>query len=298
MEKKIVLVAGGTGLIGSKLVERLCEQGHEVRILSRRSFKDDDAEGIYHWLPEIGKIDQEAIEGVQVIINLAGASVAGQRWTAKRKDYLIRSRTESALLLSNMAALMPDLEHYLSASGINAYGYSDGQKEFCEPDPFGEDFLADVVEKWEAAADLFQPHCKVSKLRIGVVFSKDGGAFQRIALPIKLFMGSPLGNGRQMMPWVDIDDVVAAFLFLIENQLEGVYNCVNGNVSNELLTQEIAHQAGRPLFFPNVPAGALRLMLGEMSDLVLKGLSASNQKIINAGFQFNNNLAAAVKKAL
>ena len=297
MEKKIVLVAGGTGLIGSKLVQALQDQGHEVRVLSRRK-NTENSIGLFHWLPEIGKIDQEAIEGVQVIINLAGASVAGQRWTQKRKNSIISSRTESAQLLANMAALMPDLEHYISASGINAYGYNTGEQQYVESDPFGEDFLAQVVEKWEAGADLFKPHCKVSKLRIGVVFSSEGGAFQRIAWPVKFFVGAPLGHGQQIIPWVDMDDLVHAFLFVQNKGIDGVFNCINGNVSNEALTKKIAQVAKRPLILPNVPALILRLALGEMSALVLKGLAASNQKLLSEGFEFKENLESSIKKAL
>lgn len=296
MERKVILIAGGTGLIGKELTQLLRSQGHEVRLLSRK--RSPHAEGLFHWLPEIGKIDQASIDGVQIIINLSGENVGEGRWTLLKKEKIISSRTESAQLLFNMAKLMPRLEQYISASGINAYGYSESEIEFTENAPYGDDYIAQVVQQWEAAADLFQPVCKVAKLRIGVVFSKKGGALTKMALPIKLFVGSPIGSGKQMIPWLAMEDLIRIFDHVIQNQLQGVFNCNNGNVSNEKLTKKIAEITHRWLILPNVPSFMLKLFLGERASLALQGLSASNQKLLESGFQFQENLESCLKKAL
>ena len=188
------------------------------------------------------------------------------------------------------------LQQYISASGINCYGYDNYDKIYTEEDVFGNDFLSQVVEKWENAANQFKNICLVSKLRISVVLTPNGGALPKIAQPIKLYIGSALGTGKQWMPWISMEDLLRMFVFVTQNKLEGTYNALANTNTNKKFTQELAFFLKKPLFLPNVPAFILRLFLGEMSTVVLEGLQASNDKIKNKGFTFmHKNLQDAFK---
>lgn len=292
---KIVLVAGGTGLIGRELCTLLKENNFTVRVLSRQ--KSNYEKGIYHWDPTNKAIDKKALEGVHIIINLAGESVAGKRWTAKRKEQIINSRVVPAEFLHSFKNEMPELKQYISASGINAYGF-DKAENVVETEKYGSDFLSQVVQKWEKTADIFNDCSKVCKLRIGVVFSRNGGALKQLAMPVKLFVGSPIGSGNQMVSWIDSSDLCRIFLHVIQNNLEGTFNSFSGNRTNKELTKAIAKTLRRPLFFPRIPSFVMRIILGEMADIVLQGLHASNQKLLNSGFVFNESLDDSLKKNL
>lgn len=175
---------------------------------------------------------------------------------------------------------------YISASGINSYGFEDDNKIYVESDSFGSDYMSQLVKDWENAADLFLPHCRVVKMRISVVLDKEGGALKKMSQSIRLGIGSPLGSGKQMIPWVHITDLARVFDHVIDNPIEGPVNIVAGNDSNKRFFQSIANVLNKPFWLPNVPGFILRLILGEMSIIVLKGIKASNQKIIDSGFQF------------
>ena len=285
MDKQVILLAGGTGLIGVKMQAFLRNGGHEVRVLSRQ--RDDKDQSKFYWNPSTQEIDRKALDGVTVIINLAGAGIADKRWTASRKAELVDSRVEPALFLASLAPEMPDLQHYISASGINCYGYDHPGKIHTETDAFGTDFLSQVVEKWEAAADAFLPFCPVAKIRISVVLTEKGGALETMAKPIRLGLTAALGTGRQWMPWIHWKELIRIFDFVMENRLEGSFNAVSKVVDNRTFTQLLAKRLNRKLWLPNVPGFILKLFLGEMSSLVLHGLNASNEKLKDAGYKFS-----------
>lgn len=292
---KIILVAGGTGLIGKELCALLKANNFTVRVLSRQ--KSNYEKGIYHWDPINKTIDKTALVGVNTLINLAGENVAGKRWTTKRKEQIINSRVVPAEFLHSFKSEMPELQQYISASGINAYGFV-AKENIVESEKYGSDFLSQVVQKWEAAADIFNDCSRVCKLRIGVVFSRNGGALEKLATPVKLFIGSPIGSGNQIVPWIDSADLCRIFLHVIKNSLEGTFNSIAGNQTNKELTKAIAKTLNRPLFAPRVPSFLMRLIMGEMSDIVLQGVHASNQKLLNSGFVFNESLEESLKKNL
>lgn len=279
---KTILIAGGTGLIGTPLVEELIERGHDVRVLTRSPRREID----YKWSPSSKSIDEKALTGVNTIINLAGAGIADKRWTEKRKEELINSRVKTTQFLYDLREKMPELNNYISASGINCYGYDQPDRKHKESDAFGTDFLSIVVKRWEEAADLFDSDYKVAKIRTGVVFDSDGGALEKIAKTIKSYVGAPLGSGKQSMPWLTIDDMVGVYVHAAEKELEGPYNAVANSHSNKEVTKALAKQLNKPLWLPNVPAIVLKLMLGEMSSVVLEGLKADNNKLKDSGYKF------------
>lgn len=283
---KSVLIAGGTGYIGRNLENYLSQQGYEVKILTRKCSKENHI----LWNPTKKTIDSSKCGSIQVIINLCGEGLDKKRWTNKRKQELIDSRINPAKVLFDLRDSFPNLEHYISASGITAYGFDEGQIEHEENEPFGTDFLSQLVKKWEEAADQFKTTSLVTKLRIAVVFEWNQGALKRMTIPVKLGVGSPLGKGTQQVPWVHISDLVRMFEFVISNQLQGCFNTNANNNSNSEITTAIAKKLNKKTWLPNVPAFMLKVILGKMSELVLKGAKASNEKIKNAGFEFTINL--------
>ncbi len=290
-EQRTILIAGGTGLIGRKLVDKLGERGHSVAVLTRSPKKA----GEFKWSPSEKTIDEDALKGVDTIINLAGAGIADKRWTEKRKKELIDSRVKTTKFLYKLRDKIPELNQYISASGINCYGYDQPERKHPETDDYGTDFLSVVVKRWEGAADLFDSDYKVAKIRTGVVLDSNGGAMEKIAKTVKSFVGAPLGSGKQWMPWLTIDDMVSLYVHVVEHKLEGAYNALANAHTNKEFTKELAKYHKKPLWLPNVPSFVMKIMLGEMATVVLDGLQASNAKIKDTGFEFEHeNLKEAI----
>ena len=283
-EQRTILVAGGTGLIGRSLVDKLQERGHRVSVLTRSPKNANE----YRWSPSEKIIDEEALKGVDTIINLAGAGIADKRWTEKRKKELIDSRVKTTKFLYKLRDKIPELKQYVSASGINCYGYDQPDRKHPETDSFGTDFLSVVVKRWEESAELFESDYKVAKIRTGVVLDPNGGAMEKIAKTIKSYVGAPLGSGKQWMPWLTIDDMVNIYIHAVEHRLEGAYNALANAHTNKDFTKALASHLKKPLWLPNVPAFVLKAMLGEMSTVVLDGLQASNLKLKDTGFEFQH----------
>jgi uncharacterized protein (TIGR01777 family) len=295
-----VLITGATGLIGSK-ISRLCrEKGIEVHYLSTSKDKLEnktDYKGFY-WNPNENEIDSKAIEGVDTIINLVGASIA-ERWTPEQKKKILKSRTETAnLLYTCLQENEHEVKNLVSASAIGIYP-SSLEKLYTEEDQGVDDsFVGEVVVKWEEAVDNFKDlGIEVAKIRIGLVLAKNGGMLQKLKEPVNFNVGSPLGNGKQWQSWIHIDDISGIFMFALEKELTGVYNAVAPNpVTNKELVNEVASQMGKPVWLPNVPKVALKLVLGEMSRLVLSSQLVSSDKIEQEGYNFKYvNLSKALE---
>jgi uncharacterized protein (TIGR01777 family) len=251
---------------------------------------------IYNWDPIQGVIDDEAIKNVDIIINLVGEGIAEKKWTVERKKTLIDSRVIPTNFLYKTFKNTSQLKQYISASGINCYGYQNYDKKHTEEDEYGKDYLSQVVQKWENAANQFSSICKVSKIRISVVLSAQGGALPKIAQPIKYFSGAPLGTGKQWVPWISMEDLLRFFVFVVKNNLEGTYNALANTDTNKKFTQELSVYLKKPLFLPNIPSFILKLIFGEMASVILDGLQASNEKIKQKGFVFEHeNLQSAFK---
>jgi uncharacterized protein (TIGR01777 family) len=194
---------------------------------------------------------------------------------------------------------MPKLKQFITASGINCYGYGNPNREHLESDPFGKDFLSDLVKKWEESADLFEEKYIVTKIRTAVVLDKNGGALQKMLSPVQWGFGSALGTGKQYMPWIHAEDLANIYLHVVSHQLNGSYNALTGNVTNEFFTKSLASTMHKPFFFPKVPSIIMKMLFGEMSSVLLDGLKASNKKIKDTGFLFKHeNLKNALADLL
>jgi uncharacterized protein len=282
-----ILLTGGSGAIGGHLTNRLLEKGYRVSHLSRSPGKDPRVQ-IFLWDVAKGEIDAKCIDGVDTIVHLAGAGIAEKRWTEKRKKELIESRAKSiGLIYTLLREKTHPVKSVISASAIGYYS-DRGDELMTEDSAPSNDFLAKCCMEWELAVDKGKElGLRVAKLRTGVVLAKVG-ALAAMDKPIKLGLGSPVGSGKQWVPWIHWRDVVGIYMLAVENSaLQGVYNMVAPNpVTNKQLTRAIAKLFHKPLWLPNVPAWALKLALGEMSTLVLGGTKVSAQKIQDAGYVF------------
>ncbi len=286
---KHILLTGGTGLIGGKLTEALLNKGYRVSHLSRTP-STHPAVTTFLWDVDKGQIDEACINGVDTIVHLAGANIADGRWTDARKKEIIESRTKSIALVYKLLKAKPQhtVKAVVSASGISYYG-DKGDELLTETSAPGTDFLASCCLQWEHAVNMGESlGLRIVKFRTGVVLDANGGALANLAKPIKLGFGATLGTGKQWMAWIHEADVIAMYLYGIENeQLSGEYNMVAPNpVTNKQLTKAVAKELHKPLWLPKVPAFALQLLLGEMSTVVLSSQKASAQKIEEAGFKF------------
>lgn len=287
-----ILITGGTGLVGKELTALLLEHGYNVAVLSR-NLKNDPKVKYFVWDYENDYIDDDAIKFADIIIHLAGENISEKRWSDKQRKKIIDSRVKTTLLLKNaLERNNKKLSAFISASAIGYYGTFTSEKIFKEDSEPGSDFLADVVVRWEKSVDsLLQFSQRIVKYRIGVVLSKKGGALPKIYNIVKTGLGSALGSGKQYMPWISLKDLTRAFLFSVENELNGVYNIVSTeHYTNYDFTKHIATFLSKPFFAPKTPSVALKLLYGEMASLLLEGSRISSEKIISSGFVFKDSL--------
>lgn len=296
-----ILITGASGLIGKKLTTTLLEKNYDVVHLGRGA--KHGAVKHYQWDVDRNYIEKGALDNVDVIIHLAGAGIADEKWTEKRKREILESRTYSTRLIFNeLKKGGHQVKTFISASAIGYYGFGDSEKLFTEDDAPGTDFLAYVVKKWEEEVDeIAALNIRVAKIRIGIVLSMQGGALAEIAKPVNNYVGAPLGTGDQYISWIHIDDLCAMFETAINDpRYIGAFNGVaHQPVTNRELTKAIAKVLQKPLIVPFVPAFALRIVFGEMANLILKGNKVSNEKIERLGFQFRyDTLDAALSNLL
>ena len=285
-----VLIAGGSGFIGSILSKLLIKHNYEVAILSRHKLTNS-AYKHFQWDIDNQSIQEEAFEGVNYIINLAGANIAESRWTKKQKQKILESRSKAATLLFNSTQKLKTKPlAYIAASAVGYYGSSTTDHIYKEDDPNGNDFLASVCNKWEEVSYQFEEKgMRTVVLRTGVVFDKDLGAFPKMTQTLKFGFVSGIGSGKQYIPWIHIDDLANIYLSAIENQkLNGIYNAVAPtHLTQNDLTYQISKLKNK-VKAPNIPGIFLKLALGEMSSILLNGSRISAQKIIDTGFKFKH----------
>lgn len=284
-----VLITGGSGLIGKVLTQSLEVAGHEVAILTRR-LDSKSTVTQYLWNPYRKEIDADALSDVEAIIHLAGANIAEKRWTKKRWEEMYSSRVDSAqFLYKKVKEYKIPLKSFISSSAIGWYGAGTSQEVFTEESQCADDILGALSLAWESAADLFADlGCSVSKVRTGIVLTNGGGALPKMTKPILMGIGSPLGTGKQYMPWIHVDDICAIYVHLLEQKIPaGVYNGVAPeSITNADLTRLLAKVLHRPLWLPHVPSFVLKLIFGEMATILLNGSRVSANKLIENGFQF------------
>lgn len=288
-----VIITGATGLIGRHLSQALLADGHEVIGLSRNPAAYTDLPSglsLVQWDARTADGWAQHADGADVIVNLAGAGIADKRWTDARKRVIRESRTNAgAAVVAGVAAAENKPSLVIQASGVGYYGVMTNDRKLTERDAAGNDFVADVVEDWEAStAPVEDLGVRRVVFRMGVVLSADGGALERMLLPYQFYAGGPLGDGRQWMSWVHIDDVVRAFLYAMTNTaLEGVYNLTSPSpVPNETLARAIGTAVGRPSLL-SAPSIAIRLVFGEMATVVLDGQRVVPARLRESGFQFH-----------
>lgn len=298
-----ILIAGATGLVGRELVKLCHQQGIDVNYLTTSKLKlskEDNYTG-YYWNPANNEIDKKSFANVDVVINLAGATIS-KRWTSAYKKEILDSRIDSANCIFNcIKDHNIKISHYVSASAIGIYPSSvtNYYDEDCQEK--ASSFLGEVVVAWENAADQFKKNgVLVSKIRIGLVLSAEGGALPEILKPVKLYVGAPFGDGQQWQSWIHIKDLAKLFVFVVQHRLEGVFNAVAPNaVINEELTKAVAETVNRPLLLPNVPKFVMKLVLGEMHLLLFESQRVCSQKIEEEGFNFEfHNIRPALHDLL
>lgn len=279
-----ILLTGGSGLIGSELAKILIEKGHQVRILTREKNVEHP---FYHW--DKNKIDEKVFDNLDGIIHLAGCLIA-KRWTKRYKEEILSSRVDTAnLLFEYVNKLDVNLKFFISASGSAYYGQITSDKIFKESDEPNTDFLAKVCVAWEDAAYQFEEiGARVVCLRTALVLAKNGEGFKLLKKPIQLGVGANLGDGKQWMPWIHIEDLLQIYAQAVENEnIKGSFNASAPEHSDHsTFNRTLAKKLNKPFFLPNIPGFVMRLTLGEMSDLVLKGSRIDANKIEETGFTF------------
>jgi uncharacterized protein (TIGR01777 family) len=298
MRNKTILIAGGSGLVGSRLQEIAEKSGYDCYILTR----NPKAKNHIQWDIDKKQIDEQALPEIDYVVNLAGEGIADKKWTVEHKKVLLDSRTEPILLLSNwISGLKNPPKAFVSASGVGYYG-DGGEKWQKETDKSGTNFLAYTAKIWEEATNSIKSQgIRTTILRIGIVLSVKGGALPKITMPFKMGVGSYFGNGKMYMPWIHIDDLCKMIIFTLENkEVSGVYNAVSPNpATNYELTKTAGKVIGNPHILVPAPKLAIQLAMGERYQLVFTSNRASSEKIQNTGFKFDyDNLELALEDVI
>ncbi|MCA9229089.1 MAG: TIGR01777 family oxidoreductase [Planctomycetales bacterium] len=281
-----ILVTGSTGLIGSRLVASFEAAGNRVLRAVRRKPRSDEE---LRWDPAAGEIELGRLNDVDAVVHLAGANIAGSRWSKSYKQLLLDSRTQGTrLLCETLAALDPKPRVLACASAIGFYG-DRGDVELDETSSGGEGFLPELCMQWERACQPARDAgIRVVNMRIGVVLSSEGGALAKMLLPFKLGAGGILGSGQQYFSWIALDDVIGAIETILANdQVAGPVNLVSPQpVTNRDFTKTLGRVLSRPTVLP-MPAFVARLAVGEMADaLLLGGARVLPKVLVNLGYQF------------
>jgi uncharacterized protein len=282
-----ILVTGSSGLIGSALVPHLTGQGHRVvRLMRRVAARGED---VAVWDPDTDKLETSALEGNEAVVHLAGENIGASRWTDKRKERMRSSRVSGTRLLSESLAQLAAAPHVLvSASAVGFYG-SRGDEALTEDSPAGLGFLSQVCQEWESATEpARQKGIRVVNLRIGMVLSAKGGALPEMLPPFRAGVGGKLGDGRQFVSWIAIDDLTRAISHAITTvSLSGPVNAVSpAPVRNVEMTKALGKVLRRPTFL-SMPAAFARLIFGEMADaLLLTGQCVIPRRLLASGFTF------------
>jgi uncharacterized protein (TIGR01777 family) len=297
-----LVISGATGFIGSALCPRLLEKGHTLALLTRH----EPAQGgtptrtWLHWTPGSGGDWERVVDGADGLINLAGEPIAAKRWTADQKGKLRASRIATTRSLVHAAAQAVEKPKFLiSASAVGYYG-ARGDEPVTEEAAAGGDFLGSLCREWEEEAQRAEPHgLRVIRLRTGIVLGRGGGALAKMAPPFKFFVGGPLGSGTQWMPWIHLEDEIGLIGHLIESEeARGAINATAPNpVRMKEFCQALGEVMGRPCWAP-VPAFALRLVLGEMAEMLLTGQRAIPAAAERFGYRFRYSEVSAALRSL
>jgi uncharacterized protein (TIGR01777 family) len=291
---KTILITGASGLVGESLCVALKTRGHSVRTLSRSGHGD------HQWDVAAGQLDSRALDGIDIVIHLAGESVA-QRWTDSVKARILDSRVDSTRLLIDSILAQEKRPTYIAASGISYYGI-DSERPVDEYSGSGKGFLAEVTRQWEGAAQaLTEADVRTVFIRTGIVLSAKGGALAKMLTPFKLGIGGRIGDGQQKMSWISLPDLVSVYVFAVENvSVRGAVNAVAPEpVTNSMFTKTLGKVLGRPTVFP-LPTGLVKMLFGEMGkETVLSDLGVLPKSLTKFGFEWQQpDLISALEQTL
>ncbi len=288
--RKNILIAGGTGFIGRELTKMLLKKGYNISILSRRLIKDSNIK-YFHWNPSQQIVDVSAFEEIDYIINLSGENIGNKRWTKRQKERIKRSRTDSIKLLTKHIDKY-NIKAIISASAIGYYGTKTTPILFTEESEPGDDFLADVCKQWEEPVNnLNIKDIRRVIIRTGVVLGNSGGTIEKLKPMLRSGFAAIMGSGLQYVPWIHITDLCNIYIKALEDDnMKGIYNATAPeHITNISFTKALQKQnRGRSIVL-KIPGFVLRILLGRMSDIVLKGSRVSSDKIINSGYSFIYN---------
>ena len=287
-----ILLAGGSGFIGKSLLTGLKQEGYEIVLLTRNKqaaaanlqniarVQSWDAKNVEEWKNEL--------EGADAVINLVGEPIANKRWSSSQKEKIVTSRVEATRALINaMRNVSPKPKVLINASAVGYYGNVD-EGELTEDCPKGKGFLADTCAQWERTAQgARELGIRTVLLRIGIVLDQRGGALAKMLFPFQYFLGGPLGSGKQWVPWIHLEDVIGIILFALKN--ESLSGPVNATSPAPVRMKEFCAELGKALHRPSwipVPALILKILLGEMSEMLLGGQKVISQKLLNSGYLF------------
>jgi uncharacterized protein len=289
-----IILAGATGFIGRGLVRHLAGRGDVVVVLSRsgavRPGTFPDGVTVVQWDGKRQGSWSRELDGADAVVNLSGEAIGGRRWTPERKALLLRSRidpTNALVLACGAASRKPSV--FVNASAVGYY-HPTGDTPVTESDPAGAGFLSDVSREWEGtAARVTEYGTRLVIPRIGIVLGAGGGALERMILPFRLFVGGPIGSGKQWFPWVHLDDVIGALVFAIDTPaVSGPVNVVAPEpVTMSVFARELGAALHRPSWIP-VPSFVLRALLGELSVLILGGRPVIPARLLEHGYRFTH----------
>lgn len=299
-----IILAGATGFIGKPLVSRLSAAGHHLVILTR-----DPARSRWHVSPKLQVLQWDsktagkwasAVDGADAVINLAGEPIAEKRWSPEQKQKLLRSRVDATrAIVQAFQSAKTKPKVLINGSAVGFYGPVEND-EVPEETPKGTGFLADVCEAWEKETEpLKNTGVRIVLLRTGIVLEKGGGALAKMEFPFKIFAGGPLGSGTQGFPWIHLDDEIGLIEFALTHEsVEGPLNAAAPeSLTNAQFSKALGHALHRPSWAP-VPAFVLKLMLGEMSEMLLTGQRAVPRKALQAGYRFKYSSATQALQAI
>jgi uncharacterized protein (TIGR01777 family) len=276
-----IIIAGGTGFIGRLLETHLKSEGHEVLILTRNPRKENHV----FWSPSEGEMDLEPLQGSSSLISLCGEGIAEKRWTDKRIQTLKDSRINPTNCITKNAKNISGLKQVIFISGIDCYPL-DGSQPATETNDYGNHTVANIVRVWEESMEKSPENFKVLKLRLSMVLHDSKGALAKMLPIVRLGLASPLGKGKQAMNWIHWKDLMQTFSFSIEHRLEGIYNLNAGFENNKEFMRSLAMANNKGFWAPAVPSLILKLILGNLSSLLLKTRAAQSNKLRKAGFEF------------
>jgi uncharacterized protein (TIGR01777 family) len=287
-----IVITGGTGLIGRSLAEQMAGEGHEVIVLSRNPSRAKDflpGVMLVQWDAQSAEGWSQWADGADAIVNLAGAGLADWLWTKSRKQILVDSRVKAGEAVSSAVAMVERKPRVvIQASAIGYYGPR-GDEPVDESQAPGDDFLGQLCQKWEDSSRSVEDHgVRRAIIRTGLVLSLKGGVLPRLLLPIRLFVGGPLGSGKQYYSWIHHEDEIGAIRFLIEHETaQGAFNLTAPNPQpNAEFMKTVSKAVGRPYWLP-VPEFAMRLLIGDMATVVVDGQRAIPTQLERAGFDFH-----------